>query len=121
VYDCDENAFLEQSITETRSDVAPAPVCWTREFWSELVNCTSSLRRLENQAELWGWKIRLVWEDGGRRGVVYLHRDVLPRQVAGPRRDLRTFVFTTFDPRAEARLLLDRLSAVDAAQRRNRV
>jgi hypothetical protein len=106
---------------EMRSDVVPAATFWTRAFWSELVNCTSSLRRLENQAELWGWKIRLVWEDGGRRGVVYLHRDVLPHQVANPQRDLRIFVFTTFDPRAEARLLLEELHALDAPQRRKRV
>ena len=103
-----------------RSDVDPTANFWTREFWSELVNCTSSLRRLENQAELWGWNIRLVWEDGGRRGVVYLHRDVLPRQAANPQRDRRIFVFPSFDPRAEARLLLDELSAVDAPQRRKR-
>jgi hypothetical protein len=102
------------------SDVVPTANMWTREFWSELVNCTSSLRRLENQAELWGWKIRLVWEDGGRRGVLYLHRDASPRQAANPQRDFRIFVFASFDPRAEARLLLDELYAVDAPQRRKR-
>jgi hypothetical protein len=80
---------------------------------------TSSVRRTGNQAELWGWRIRLIWEDGGRRGV-YLHRDVLPRQVANPRRDFRIFVFRTFDPRAEARSLLDELYTVDAPQRRKR-
>jgi hypothetical protein len=51
---------------------------------------------------------------------VYLHRDVLPRQVANPRRDFRIFVFRTFDPRAEARSLLDELYTVDAPQRRKR-
>jgi hypothetical protein len=104
-----------------RSDVIPTANFWTCEFWSELVNCTSSLRRLENQAELWGWRIRLVWEDGGRRGVVYLHRDVLPRQPVNPQRDFRIFVFATFDPRAEARLLLDQLSALDDSQRMKHV
>jgi hypothetical protein len=104
-----------------RSEAVPAASCWTREFWSEIVNCTSSLRRLENQAELWGWKIRLVWEHGGRRGVLYLHRDVLPRQSANPRCDFRTFVFVTFDPRAEARLLLDQLYAADAQLRPSHV
>jgi hypothetical protein len=104
----------------SRSDVVPAATFWTREFWSEFVNRTSSLRRLENQAELWGWKIRLAWEDGGRRGVVYLHRDVLPRQGANPQRDFRIFIFASFDPRAEARFVLDELSAIDARQRRKR-
>ena len=104
-----------------RSDVVPTANFWTREFWSELVNCTSSLRQRENQAELWGWKIRLVWEDGGRRGVLYLYRDVLPRQAANPQqRARRIFVFPSFDARAEARSLLKELSAVDAPQRRNR-
>jgi hypothetical protein len=100
------------------SDVVPTANMWTREFWSELVNCTSSLRRLENQAELWGWKIRLVWEDEGRRGVLYLHRDAVPRRAANPQRDHRIFVFPSFDPRAEARSLLDEL--YDAPQRRKR-
>ena len=68
-----------------------------------------------------GWKIRLVWEDGGRRRVVYLHRDELPRPRHESTRDLRTFVFTTFDPRAEARLLLDELYAVDARVAPDRV
>ena len=102
------------------SDVVPTANMWTREFWSELVNCTSSLRRLENQAELWGWKIRLVWEDEGRRGVLYLHRDAVPRRAANPQRDHRIFVFPSFDPRAEARSLLDELYAVDSPQRRKR-
>jgi hypothetical protein len=45
---------------------------------------------------------------------------VLPRQAANPQRDRRIFVFPSFDPRAEARLLLEELSAVDAPQRRKR-
>jgi hypothetical protein len=52
---------------------------------------------------------------------VYLHRDVLPRQPVNPQRDFRIFVFATFDPRAEARLLLDQLSALDDSQRMKHV
>jgi hypothetical protein len=52
--------------------------------------------------------------------VLYLHRDASPRQAANPQRDFRIFVFASFDPRAEARLLLDELYAVDAPQRRKR-
>jgi len=103
-----------------RSGVALATTFWTREFWSELVNRSSSLRRRDNEAELWGWKIRLVWDDGGRRGVVYLHRDAVPRNVKDAQGDLRTFVFTNFDPRKEARLLLDQLYSADAPRRRSR-
>jgi hypothetical protein len=51
---------------------------------------------------------------------VYLHRDELPRQGANPQRDFRIFIFASFDPRAEARLLLDELSAVEGRQRRKR-
>jgi len=79
---------------------------WSHDFWSELVNRAHLLSRRDNMGELFGWSVRLVWDEG-RRGTIYLH------DGSGKRRrqdDRLRYVFTDFEPRREARLLLQQIA-----------
>jgi hypothetical protein len=80
---------------------------WSRDFWSELVNRTHLLSRRENVAEMFGWSVRLVWNEG-RRGTIYLYN-----ASATPfrQRERLRYVFTEFEPRREARLLLRQIAS----------
>jgi hypothetical protein len=79
---------------------------WTRDFWSELVNRSHLLSRLGDAAEVFGWNVRLVWNDG-RRGTIYLYD---AKERTRRRRERLRFVFTEFEPRREARLLLQQIA-----------
>jgi hypothetical protein len=80
---------------------------WSRDFWSELVNRTHLLSRREDVAEIFGWSVRLVWNEG-RRGTIYLYNASgrPPRE-----RERLRYVFTEFEPRREARLLLRQIAS----------
>jgi len=75
---------------------------WSREFWGELVCASRSIFRRENVVEVFGWTVRLVWDDG-TRGTIYLCH-----ACDGPatRHERLRYVYREFDPRREARLLL---------------
>jgi hypothetical protein len=95
------------------TDSARPTTLWTREFWSAILNRRSSLSRQGNEVDLLGWKVRVAWEDGGRRGTIYLH----PRNVLSTEFDCRMFVFPTLNPRKQARLLLRQLTTLDTPRR----
>ncbi len=85
---------------------------WSRAFWSELVNRSSLLSRRENAAEVLGWSVRLVWDEG-HRGTLYLND---PRWALHRRESLR-YIFAEFDPRREAQLLLRQIAPYDVNAR----
>jgi hypothetical protein len=79
---------------------------WSHEFWSELVNRTHLLSRRENTAKIFEWSVRLVWDEG-RRGTIYLYN---PSGNLHQQRERQRFVFTEFEPRREAQLLLSQIA-----------
>lgn len=91
----------------------PPPSCeaWSRDFWSELVNRTRPLTRRDNAAELFGWSVRLVWNEGSR-GTIYLYNAAMPLR----QRERLRYVFAQLEPRREARLLLREIATSRVAR-----
>ncbi len=73
---------------------------WTNSFWNALSVCTWSLQRSGDAAELYGFRLRVVWEPGATQGAIVIERPAPRGLPAEPVDTIR--IYRNFDPVREA-------------------
>jgi hypothetical protein len=73
---------------------------WTNTFWNALSVCTWSLHRGDDEAELYGFRLRVVWAPDATQGEIVIERLALGGLVRETVDAIR--IYRNFDPVREA-------------------